>query len=115
MTLKSQMGDDAVNLFLNTGEFAESIVYTPSGSAPKTINAVIVRKRLDADQQDEGHLLENQCEVYVANHAVSGVDSVAKGKDILSFPEQPGGAPVDWFVEDVIEKDDGMWHLVVQK
>lgn len=115
MTLKSQMGDDAVKSFLNSAEFAESIVYTPSGGSPKTINAVIVRKRLDADQQDQGHLLENQCEVYVANDATSGVTSVTKGKDILSFPERVGGASVDWFVEDVIQKDDGMWHLVVQK
>lgn len=115
MTLKSKMQDDAKAAFLNGDEFAESVVYTPNGGSPKTINAVVVRKQLEADEQDQGHVLENQCEVYVANHAVSGVTSVQKGKDVLSFPEQPGGVSIGWFVVDVIEKDDGMWHLLVQK
>jgi hypothetical protein len=115
MTLKSQIPDDARHSFLNPDEFAEEITYTPFGGPPVSINAVIARKQIEADEQDQGHVLENQCEVYLANRAASGVLSVQKGKDTLSFPEQPGGSPVSWFVVDVINKDDGMWRLLVQK
>lgn len=109
------MSEDAKNAFLNPAEFAEEIVYTPSGGSPKTVNALVVRKQIEADEQDQGHVLENQCEVFVAADASAGVLSVQKGKDILSFPEQPGGAPISWFVVDVMNKDDGMWRLLVQK
>ena len=115
MTLKDQMPLDAANCMLNTNEFAEAVIYKPSGGAPKTINALVVRRQIEADEQDQGHVLENQCEVYVANHASSGVTSVQKGKDILSFPEQLGGISTDWFVVDVVYKDDGMWRLLVQR
>jgi hypothetical protein len=115
MTLKDQMSADAANCMLNASEFAETIVYKPSGGLQKTINAIVARRQIDADQQDQGRVLENQCEVYVANHAISGVTSVQKGKDALSFPEQPGGTSVDWFVVDVVSKDDGMWRLLVQR
>ncbi len=115
MTLKDQMPVDALNCMLNAGEFAEAVTYKPSGGSPKTINALVVRKQIEADEQDQGHVLENQCEVYLANHAVSGVVSVQKGKDVLSFPEQPGGTSIDWFVVDVVSKDDGMWRLLVQR
>lgn len=115
MTLKSQIPDDARRAFLNPDEFAEEIVYIPSGGTPKTMNALVARKQIEADEQDQGHVLENQCEVYVANDAVTGVSSVQKGKDTLSFPEQEGGAPVSWFVVDVMSADAGMWRLLVQR
>jgi hypothetical protein len=115
MTLKSQIAQDAVNAFLNTNEFAEEITYTPKGGAPKIIKAVIIRKRLDPAYEDTGRVLINQGEVFVANDAVSGVASINKGGDIVSFAETIGGTAINWIVADILDHDEGLWHLLVQK
>ena len=115
MSFKSQLDDDAVNVFLNTDEFAESLVYTPYAGTPVTIKAIIVRERIDPGSEDHGRILQNQSEIYIANDADEGITSVDKGRDKVSFPKLVGGTAVDWSVVDVLSKDDGMWHLLVQK
>ncbi len=114
MSLKTQMSQDA-GIFLNPGEFAEAVVYTPKNGTAKTIQAVIDRKRLNPAGEDVGRVLVNQTEIYVANNGSAGVLSVNKGGDIVSFPENIGGASIDWAVIDIIGQDECLWHLLVQK
>jgi len=115
MTLKSKMQDDAKVAFLNSDEFAESVVYTPNGGSPKTINAIVVRERLESKGPDQNIALSRGCEILIANDAVAGVTSINKNNDKVSFPVQVGGASVIWTVVEILHHDDAMWHLRVIK
>jgi hypothetical protein len=115
MTFKSQLAQDAIKAFLDGAAFAEDINYTPKGSAPKQIKAVIVRKRLDPAYEDTGRVLINQAEIFIANDAAAGVTSINKGGDTVSFAETIGGAAINWVVADILDHDEGIWHLLVQK
>jgi hypothetical protein len=116
MTLKSDMVSDARNIFLNASEFAEQVSYTPFGGSPKTIKAVVDRSRIDSNIQDSGRLVGKQAEIWIANHATDGVTSVNKGNDLVSMPNYNGGGTnVNWRVIEIIEKDEGMWRLLLQR
>jgi hypothetical protein len=115
MTLKNQLAQDAGKVFLNNSEFAEDITYTPKAGAPRSIKAVINRKRLDPAYEDTGRTLINQAEIFVANDAVTGVTSINKGGDTAAFAETLGGAVISWVVADILNQDEGIWHLLVQK
>ena len=114
MSLKTQMSQDA-GIFLNPGEFAEAVVYTPKNGTAKTIQAVIDRKRLNPAGEDVGRTLVNQSEIFIAYDADVGVSAVNKGGDIVSFPVNLGGTPIDWAVIDILGQDECLWHLLVQK
>ena len=115
MTFKSQLAQDAVKVFLDGAAFAEDITYTPKAGAPKAIKAVIIRKRLDPAHEDTGRTLINQAELFVANDTIAGVTSINKGGDVVSFAETIGGAAISWVVADILNQDEGIWHLLVQK
>lgn len=115
MSFKDNLKNDAVNIFLTPDEFAEQIQYTPKGGSPKTIKAVINRKRLTPGGEESGRILQNQIEIFIANDATYGVDSIKKGGDEVSFPEIVGGIDVNFVVVDILGEDQGMWHLLVQK
>ncbi|MBI3991445.1 MAG: hypothetical protein HY350_04765 [Candidatus Omnitrophica bacterium] len=115
MTFKSQMAVDAINSFLNTDEFGETIAYTPKDGVAKSIKALIIRNRLDRGIEDSGRILHNQAEIYIANDATTGITSVNKGFDEVSFPEIIGGSSISWSVIDILSMDDGLWRLLVEK
>ncbi len=115
MSFKDQASDDAAKVFLNAAEFAEDVTYTPKAGVPKPVKAVINRRRLDPASEDTGRTLLNQAEIFVANDAVTGVTSINKGGDTVSFAETIGGAVISWVVADILNQDEGMWHLLVQK
>jgi len=115
MSLKNDLTKDVINTFLNTDEFAEDIVYTPKGESAKPIRAIVNRKRLDPSLEDSGRVLAGQAEIFVANDAVHGVLLVSKGQDKVSLPEVIGAPAIDWVVIDIIDHDEGMFHLLIQK
>jgi hypothetical protein len=115
MVFKDGLAQDAGKVFLNSSEFAEDAVYTPKGGTPLTIKAVINRRRLDPAFEDTGRTLLNQAEIFIANDAAAGVTSINKGGDTVSFSETIGGAAISWVVVDILNQDEGMWHLLVQK
>ena len=115
MSLKNELTKDVINTFLNTDEFAEDIVYTPKGETAKSIRAIINRKRLDPSMEDSGRVLAGQTEIFIANDAVAGVSSVSKGQDKVSLSELIGAPAIDWVVIDIIDQDEGMFHLLIQK
>jgi hypothetical protein len=114
MSFKTAIATDYVT-FLNATEHAESIRYTAKGASVKIINAVIERKRLEVSPQDGNRSLKKECEIYIANNATYGVAEVTKGVDKVSFAENIGGTDIDWLVLDVLDHDEGMWHLLVGK
>ena len=115
MSFKDNLNKDALNCFLSPDEFAEAIQYTPKNGIPKTIKAVINRKRLIPGGEESGRTLQNQIEIFIANHETDGVSSINKGGDEVLFPEVLGGIDVNFVVVDILGEDEGMWHLLVQK
>lgn len=115
MAFKSDLAQDAAKTFLNSDEFAEDITYTPKGGVAKVIKAVVNRKRIDPAPEDAGRILINQCEIFIANDAVSGIASINKGGDLVSLAEVIGGPLVNWVVADILAQDEGVWQLLLQK
>lgn len=115
MSFKDNLKNDALNCFLSGDEFAEAVVYTPKGGSPRTIKAVINRKRLTPGGEESGRILQNQIEIFIVNDGSYGVSSVNKGGDEVLFPEVLGGNDVNFVVVDILGEDQGMWHLLVQK
>ena len=115
MAFKSDLAQDAAKIFLNSDEFAAEITYTPKGGAAKVIKALVNRKRIDPASEDAGRILINQCEIFVANDAASGITSINKGGDLVSLAEVIGGPQIDWVVADILAQDEGVWQLLLQK
>lgn len=115
MSFKDGLSQDAGKVFLNSSEFAEDVLYTPKGGISLAVKAVINRRRLDPAYEDTGRTLLNQAEIFIVNDASLGVVSINKGGDTVSFPETLGGAAISWAVIDILNQDEGMWHLLVQK
>ncbi len=115
MAFKSDLAQDAAKTFLNSDEFAEDITYTPKGGVAKVIKAVVNRKRIDPASEDAGRILINQCEIFIANDAASGIASINKGGDLVSLVEVIGGTQIDWIVADILSQDEGVWQLLLQK
>jgi len=115
MAFKSDLAQDAAKTFLNSDEFAEDVTYTPKGGVAKVIKAVVNRKRIDPASEDAGRILINQCEIFIANDAVSGIASINKGGDLVSLAEVIGGHLVNWVVADILVQDEGAWQLLLQK
>lgn len=115
MSLKNELTKDVINTFLNTDEFAEDIIYAPKGETAKSIRAIVNRKRLDPSMEDSGRVLAGQAEIFIANDAVAGVSLVSKGQDKVSIPEVIGATAIDWVIIDIIDHDEGMFHLLIQK
>lgn len=109
------VSDDVLNCFLNTGEFAEQITYTPYNGTAKSIKAMVFRSRLNPDNQNQNKIQANTIEIVVANDSIYGVATINKGYDKVAVPERVGGATSNWLIIDVINHDDGAWHLLARK
>jgi len=111
MSFKDKLSSD-VSVFLNTGEFAETVSYTPDGSSTQTVAALVVRENLDAAPEEHGRVLRNQAEVYISS---LDIPEVNVGLDKVSFPPQPGESSVEWRVVEVLSKAGKLWRLLVQR
>ena len=91
---------------------AESVTYTPSGAAGLTFNIMVDRLQPDLDEPTAGP----QMEIWVANSSVVtvGVSSITVGGDTVTLPQRVGGSSITLTVDDIIDQDGGMWHLLVK-
>jgi hypothetical protein len=113
MTLTIQ--SDMVNVFLNSG-FEESISYTPSGGAAKTIDAVVFREgsRQHEDTIGRGtrtNQRQYDIEILISNDATDGIATVIPREDTVSVAKRPGEAAQTFLVASVIQSDEGAWRL----
>ncbi len=115
MAFKDDLVADAVNTFANSDEFAEDIVYTPKGQAAKTISAIVNRRQPAPSPENSGRSLTSSVEILIANDPDDGIISVNVGGDTAQLPERVGGNVATFVVADIIEQDDGMWHLRLER
>jgi len=112
VSLKEQMALDAKTVFLNGGEFAEEITYTPAGGTAKLIRAVIVRKDLSPSDQNIGRSLKNQAEAYISTDPIEGIAFINRKDDRLTLNDVEGVSK-EARINDVLGKDEGLWHLLI--
>lgn len=112
MRLKDQMALDAKAVFLNSGEFAEEITYTPAGGTAKLIRAVIVRKELSPSDEVNGRSLKNQVEVYISTDPLEGISFINRRDDRITLSDVEGISK-EARINDILGKDEGLWHLLI--
>lgn len=112
MSLKDQMALDAKSVFLNGGEFAEEIAYTPAGGSAKLIKAVVVRKELSPADENTGRSLKNQAELYILTDPLEGIAFINRRDDRITLSDVEGVSK-EARINDVLGKDEGMWHLLI--
>lgn len=113
MTFKEQTDLDMKNVFLNTDEFAEDIVYTTKCGTETTIPAVIDRPAPDSSAEDQGRILHNQATILIHNDVQNGKISVDTKGDSVRFPALPGGEIISWDIIEILESSDSHWKLLV--
>lgn len=112
MSLKDQMAADARMAFLNNNEFAEEITYTPAAGTAKLIRAVIVRKELSPSDEVTGRSLKNQAEAYISTDPIEGVAFINRRDDRIALNDVEGISK-EARINDVLGKDEGLWHLLI--
>jgi hypothetical protein len=105
MTLKTQMTADLAAIF-NTGEFAETVTYTPNGGSGGSISAVVMR---DAPLQ-EPYVRGPETATCIIIVKKSAVATPARG-DKYTFDT------FDWFMDadGVIYEDDDILEIALER
>lgn len=116
MTLKQQILADAVSVFTNLDEFAESVVYRNRQSkvipVTRTIKAVVIRLGT-IESAESGGASTPAFEVHVANSATTGISSTELdlGGDTIELSVRPGMAASRRAIIDITDLDEGMMVL----
>jgi hypothetical protein len=112
MTLKDTMQADAVAVFCNPDDFAESVVYYKRNGLSRTINAVVVREAFAINPED-GDTITPVFEVFVANDSTKGIasDEINIGGDMLAFAVRVGKAVERRSIVRLMSHDEGMLVL----
>jgi hypothetical protein len=112
MTLKDTMQADAVAVFCNPDDFAESVVYYKRNGLSRTINAVVVREAFAINPED-GDTITPVFEVHVANDSTKGIasDEINIGGDMLAFAVRVGKAVERRSIVRLMSHDEGMLVL----
>ena len=118
MTLKDMILADSVNVFINSSEFAESVIYKTSPGKPtpvtRTINAVVIRQAVG--ESEETGTSVPFFEVHVANNLTVGISSteIDLGGDTIDIPVRPGMTASARAIVSIIDQDEGMLVLQCQ-
>jgi hypothetical protein len=118
MSLRDAIADDAMTVFLNTGEFAELVTYHPhrfygeSERSPRVISAIVIREQVELLSED---VVTNapMFEIHVANSSTLGISSeeIDTGGDQIEFPPRDGKPPERRSITRLTGQDNGMLIL----
>lgn len=118
MTLKDMIEDDNATVFLNTGDFAETVTYYPrtltaTANSSRSISAVVFRNQLE-QVTENGLSVLPVWEVHVANDSAIGISSTELdvGGDQIGFPPRDGETATKKTIVMLLVQDHGM--LVLQ-
>ncbi len=111
MTLHDTIQADAVTVFCNASDFAESVEYIKSSGQVRSIDAVVIREALA--QLQESDAVIPLFEVHVANDATSGITAAELnlGGDSLRFAVRVGGKVTSRTIHKLLGHDEGMLIL----
>lgn len=112
MTLHDMIQADAVNVFANPNDFAESVVYYPFSGEPRSIDVVVERQQVQLNPED-GDTLTPVFIVHVANDATEGIssDELNVGGDRIELAVRVGETPTLRTVMRLLGHDEGMIDL----
>jgi len=112
MGFKSQLASDAA-VFLNSQEFAESVIYEPHGAAPKTIQAVINRGTfVDSIRLGQHAFNAKVVDIQIANDATLGITNPKAGIDYVQLKVALADLESTRMqVTQLLESDDGLHRL----
>lgn len=114
MTLRNLIDADALTVFCNPNDFAESVTYWPRGATTgRTINAVVQREQIAAFAEDGSQTNLPSFLVNVANDATSGISSaeINTGGDSIELPPRDGKTAVRKTIMQIISQDHGMLEI----
>lgn len=119
MTLKQSIADDAVTVFCNSSEFAETVTYYPyqyPGDAardPRSIVAVVIREQLSSFGEDGSEAVLPVYQVHVANDSTNGIagDELDLGGDQIALPPRDGETAERKSITQLLTQDNGMLVL----
>ena len=103
-------------MFLQSGHFAESVIYCPhlfgTAATPRLISAVVIRNQVATFSPDEQIVPE--FEVRVANDATTGISSAElnTGGDMIKLSARIGETATKRSVQYLTEHDEGMLVLI---
>jgi hypothetical protein len=93
---------------LVTSEFGEATTYV--GTSTVAAVAIIRREPLEGSAQDRRRAPQRRAHYYVR---VNVIPTPRRGLDTAKFPEEVGGAAVNWTVAEILGRDDAaVWHLL---
>jgi len=112
MSFKDMMKNDLKDVVLNTDEFAQAVVYTPSGGTARTINVVLTFKPLEPIDEDFGRALHHTAEMDALNDATDGIDEVSVSGDRITLTDDTGTSRTARILR-VISSDDASKKLLI--
>jgi hypothetical protein len=116
MTLAARIVTDSTAVFLQSGHFAESVIYYPhrfgTAATPRPISAVVIRNQVATFSPDEQIVPE--FEVRVANDSTTGISSAElnTGGDMIKLAARIGETATKRSVQYLTEHDEGMLVLI---
>jgi hypothetical protein len=112
MTLHDMIESDAIDVFCNTDDFAESITYYPRSGLSRSIKAVVFREQL-AILPEDGDNVVPMFEVHVSNTCTDGIasDELNLGGDMLEFAVRVGQPIQRRSITKLLGHDEGMLIL----
>lgn len=112
MTLHDMIRSDSVNVFCNSDDFAESVVYYKRNGLSRTINVVVMREAFAINPED-GDTITPVFEIQVANDPTNGIasDELNIGGDMISFAVRVGRHAERRSITRLIQHDEGMLVL----
>jgi hypothetical protein len=112
MSLHDTIIEDAIRVFANPQDFAETVVYYKRNGRSRKINAVVIREALGVLPED-GDVVYPMFEIHVANDASEGIESkeLNLGGDQLEFPDRVGQPPRRHSILKLLNHDEGMLVL----
>jgi len=115
MTLHDTIETDALTVFCNADDFAESVEYWARGAttATRTITAVVVRQQIATFAEDAGQTNLPAFQIHVANDATDGISSseLDTGGDMIKLAPRDGKTAEKRSITQLIEQDHGMLVL----
>jgi len=111
---EERLQDEFKTMFLDDADFSETVSYTATGAAAKSIKAVVYRKGYLSYRQSKtfnNTSMKYNLEMKISRNATDGIAAITEKSDSVSLPEEIGGTASTWRILGIISSDGGCWHL----